>query len=598
MNPFAGMLQMPAQRPLEGTATTGEILRQLQEQKQLKQRQLENTQQNTIATRGANRADAELALQQGEQTHRFGIQDQKQVEDALSEYHDAVDTGDPVRIQRATALLKRFGMDVAQASAPAAATKPDLRALTGQKLLPSVASPETDLSQSDFEDKLINQKLPSSENVEHLEGNQSVTDPGYLAQVRQATGTPEETSEGESPGVIDLDKDNPAPLQIGRKSEVTSLSPQQEAQFQAWARQNGIRDVNSPDAHYDYRGFFLATKGAPHPPGSQLHFPDTFKQHGHPTFSVESKYSSGPGDGGSWNGETFIPAKEQASEAPQAAASLPPRLPGLGLPTVISKGGKVLEEDSGQQGRYSPMVAAAFEPFTQHENPEVASAAKQAQQMTAQLVKTDGIPPAKAIQFGLEWFKEEANRINNLERTKIGSKAHLAGIPGATPTFNPKARQFFTNEMHESVQKFKNENIETGIRGYDSALTALNSSNPASQNDAINQLIAARSGKTVSDRERAIYDNISGVWNGIQKKYNMAAGNPMPEEVKGQIRALLADAKSAVVQAREERARAAEAYHRAKLRGANPGDVDADSKAVAEAIRMGSGGDDNSDLWQ
>ena len=90
-------------------------------------------------------------------------------------------------------------------------------------------------------------------------------------------------------------------------SETTTLTPVEEQQFRAWAAANGIADVDAPDSHYDYRGFWKQTNGAPHAPGSEMHFPDTFKQHGHPTFSVESQYSTGPFDGGRWIGERYVP---------------------------------------------------------------------------------------------------------------------------------------------------------------------------------------------------------------------------------------------------------------------------------------------------
>lgn len=80
--------------------------------------------------------------------------------------------------------------------------------------------------------------------------------------------------------------------------EVTALAPEEEARFQRWARANQIGDVDHPDSYYDYRGYYQETKGAPHKKGE--HFPDTYKQHGHPTFSVESKYSRGLQDGGRW----------------------------------------------------------------------------------------------------------------------------------------------------------------------------------------------------------------------------------------------------------------------------------------------------------
>jgi hypothetical protein len=111
--------------------------------------------------------------------------------------------------------------------------------------------------------------------------------------------------------------------------EQTALSPDEEAAFQSWVQANGLRDVDSPDAHYDMRGFWKQTQGAPHPPGSEMHFPDTFKQHGHPTFSQESRYSKGAFDGGMWvgpngveDGDTFVPQPPMAvSHAPVDATT-------------------------------------------------------------------------------------------------------------------------------------------------------------------------------------------------------------------------------------------------------------------------------------
>lgn len=94
-------------------------------------------------------------------------------------------------------------------------------------------------------------------------------------------------------------------------TERTALTPEEEAQFQSWAKANGIRDVDHPDSKYDYRGYWksVAAKGQDQRKTYEdgPHFPDTYKQHGHPSFSVESQYSAGPWDGGRWNGESFVP---------------------------------------------------------------------------------------------------------------------------------------------------------------------------------------------------------------------------------------------------------------------------------------------------
>jgi hypothetical protein len=102
------------------------------------------------------------------------------------------------------------------------------------------------------------------------------------------------------------------------------LAPAEEAQFQAWVQANknapGVKNWDAPDAHYDMRGFFHDKPAlAAWTPGA--HFPDTYKQHGHETFSVESKYSKGPGDGGTWKGNTFVPA---GTSAPATTTKAPP----------------------------------------------------------------------------------------------------------------------------------------------------------------------------------------------------------------------------------------------------------------------------------
>lgn len=107
-------------------------------------------------------------------------------------------------------------------------------------------------------------------------------------------------------------KPDPGVLEAQKQSETTMLSPIEEQLFKSWAKANQIEDVDDPQSFYDYRGFFKVTNGAVHPPGSVEHFPDTFKQHGHPTFSIESIYSKGPFDGGMWVGEKYVPEMKPA----------------------------------------------------------------------------------------------------------------------------------------------------------------------------------------------------------------------------------------------------------------------------------------------
>ena len=97
--------------------------------------------------------------------------------------------------------------------------------------------------------------------------------------------------------------------------ETTPLTPTQEKSFQAWARANQITDVDHPDSFYDYRGFWKAT-GGPKMTFGEVHFPDTFKQHGHPTFSQESQYSRGFWDGGMWVDDQYLAQPPMAVSHP------------------------------------------------------------------------------------------------------------------------------------------------------------------------------------------------------------------------------------------------------------------------------------------
>lgn len=105
-------------------------------------------------------------------------------------------------------------------------------------------------------------------------------------------------------------------------SERTKLTPREESAFQLWALQNQIRDLDHPQSLYDYRGYWrdVASRGGNHtqmqPDG--LHFTDTYKQHGHPSFSVESQYSRGLQDGGQWlPGDVLMAPPMPSHQQPQ-----------------------------------------------------------------------------------------------------------------------------------------------------------------------------------------------------------------------------------------------------------------------------------------
>ena len=85
----------------------------------------------------------------------------------------------------------------------------------------------------------------------------------------------------------------------------TQLTPNQEAMFQVWAKQNGVRMEPGWNEDYDMRGlwkFNPLTK-----PDERGHWPDLFKKPNHPTFSRESIYATS--DAPRWVGRRLINSK-------------------------------------------------------------------------------------------------------------------------------------------------------------------------------------------------------------------------------------------------------------------------------------------------
>lgn len=122
-------------------------------------------------------------------------------------------------------------------------------------------------------------------------------------------------------------------------SETTQLTPDETQAFMKWVIDNGIADLDHPNSHYDYRGYWkdLVSKGKTaqgvNPTDGLMHFTDAYKQHGHPTFSQESNYSAGSPDGGMWvGGETFLPQPPLAVSHDQPLSKLEQYL--------LSRGGK------------------------------------------------------------------------------------------------------------------------------------------------------------------------------------------------------------------------------------------------------------------
>jgi diguanylate cyclase (GGDEF)-like protein len=152
----------------------------------------------------------------------------------------------------------------------------------------------------------------------------------------------------------------------------TELPAAREGEFQDWVHQNRVTDLDHPKSFYDYRGAFL--EGAA--PDVRGHWPDRFKQPGHPTFTTysrDSKYAPpvrrlGPTPREGMRPSRLAPSPDDpyASES-QLARTLTqiryqsPLTPFLGLGQTEAK---ILRTGEGLLGKI-PVIGAPFRALEQ-----------------------------------------------------------------------------------------------------------------------------------------------------------------------------------------------------------------------------------------
>lgn len=544
MNPFSAFLQPAPQRPLDMSGA-GDIVRTVQEGRQFKQRQLENTQQN-------DRANSYLKIQQDQQSRKFTEEEQKQQEALLAEYHDAVDKFDPsdpgsqVRIQRATEMMKRFGIDSQQSGHPPA----NLRAFTGQDLLPSVpkAKPNAEASEKPFQN-------PIDQAVE--------TEQASREALRAKNEAPLSQEDAEAKLIADAEA-NPAPERMETPEGTT------------------------PEARAYLDKAHPAGPDELPPPTRDMGDVDS------PQFRAAAKNEVMDLDEGRPPQQIGQPL-ETSAQAPQAAAALPPRLPGQFLPTIISKGGKVLESSPGQAGRYSPMVAAVFEPYTRHENPEIAQAGQKAQALAARLASVDGVTPKQAIEIAGKQMQEEIQGIQQLQRTIIGSRAHVVGSGKGGGDYSVGAGGKADAALNDDVDKVRTmwvnsagyKKMEEQAGQLDDAEGGLMSPDGVAQNNALATLRRIQSGLTLNAQEMADFEGSAGFLERVKKKFERYLGTgQLPEEYKRQVRGTMAHMRQIINQRMERGAQEAYDYWMStRGRAAKPEIVKEKGAALKSSLR-------------
>lgn len=140
----------------------------------------------------------------------------------------------------------------------------------------------------------------------------------------------------------------------------TRLTPAEETTFQQWKSRYAPNDSGSD---YDLRGAFKAGLT----PGSNGHWPDTFKKPNHPTFSDESIYAA-QGKPGHWKGEQFTPPKDDFGFVPDPVKpsyqfGIPPLPPAPQGPSTPEPGLSLADQTKGAMktiGRIGQSIPAGL----------------------------------------------------------------------------------------------------------------------------------------------------------------------------------------------------------------------------------------------
>lgn len=160
-----------------------------------------------------------------------------------------------------------------------------------------------------------------------------------------------------------------------RSLEIAGISDAQYLQIMERVAEQNYRDWGLPnsdaaliqalnDNTYDYRGYY--NKYPNSRANASTHWTDEFKTVYHPTFSRESKYSGKKSQynpkglvGGTWSGETFIPADWQRNQKKEGGIHIAPSKRGT-FTAAATKHGMGVQEFASKVLRnkdsYSPAM--------------------------------------------------------------------------------------------------------------------------------------------------------------------------------------------------------------------------------------------------
>lgn len=222
----------------------------------------------------------------------------------------------------------------------------------------------------------------------------------------------------------------------------TQLTPEEEREFQAWAKAEGReRDV----FNYDLRGAWKELKSGTMSEDARGHLGDKYKKPNHPTFSDQSIYSTEENRGGYWSVENgqdvFVPGRElSAAEANYLQQYFAEREPGVQLKARVKESDGALVDDW-----YTNPSSLTGDPFIDSlKNDQRLSVVLRARQLRSQMIQMRG-----------DEFNTQVK--NNLAEALLGNNPEKMALDQFTEAYGPKKglKQFKQYEIDYEEAQFK-----------------------------------------------------------------------------------------------------------------------------------------------
>lgn len=222
----------------------------------------------------------------------------------------------------------------------------------------------------------------------------------------------------------------------------TQLTPEEEREFQAWAKAEGRQgDV----FNYDLRGAWKELQSGTMSEDARGHLGDKYKKPNHPTFSDQSIYSTEENRGGHWSVENgqdvFVPGRElSAAEANYLQQYFAEREPGVQLKARVKDSGGAVVDDW-----YTNPSSLTGDPFIDSlKNDQRLSVVLRARQLRSQMIQMRG-----------DEFNTQIK--NNLTEALLGNNPEKMALDQFTEAYGPKKglKQFKQYELDYEEAQFK-----------------------------------------------------------------------------------------------------------------------------------------------